>query len=96
MKALSAALTAVALLWSVPTVAQKRDLARLTCREFLDSGKENIALIVMWLHGYGTDSDDPPIIDFDKLKTDIDKISDYCNNNPTRSVFTAAQRSLEL
>src|SRR5687767_2252026 len=68
MKLLAAAIV-LALALATPASAQKLDLSTVSCKQFLESGKENIAFILMWLHGYWTDEDDPPIVDFDKMKT---------------------------
>lgn len=46
----------------------------------------------MWLGAYYLDEDDPPIIDFEKMKQKAARLSVYCNQNPTHSLFTAAER----
>ena len=71
--------------------AQKIDLSTVTCKEFLESGQDNISYILMWLHGFYTSSDDPPVIDFDKMKADGAKLGDYCRANPTNGLITAAE-----
>jgi len=37
----------------------------------------------MWLACFYTDEDDPPIVYFDKMKSDAQKLGDYCAKNPT-------------
>jgi len=61
---LAAALFAAATLASAPALAQTLDLSTIKCKDFLGSGKDNIAVIITWLDGYYKDKDDPPIIDF--------------------------------
>ncbi len=95
MKTVSAFLVVAALLASQPAQAQKLDLSTIQCKDFIESSKENIALILMWLAGYYTDEDDPPVVDFDKMKTDAEKLGAYCAKNPTLSLITAAESVLE-
>ena len=71
--------------------ADELDLSTIKCKEFVSSAKENIGLILMWLAGYYSDEDAPPIVDFDKMKTDGQKLGEYCAKNPDDSVITAAE-----
>ena len=64
----SMALLIAATLLAAPASASVVDLSVITCKEFLDSGKESIGYIMMWLDGYYTGEDDPPVVDFDKMK----------------------------
>jgi acid stress chaperone HdeB len=92
MKAvLSVALTAV-VLGTVSASAQQLDLAALRCREFLDGSKEQANLIGMWLQGYYSEENAAPVVDFDKMRTNLNRISDYCRRFPNHSVSTAAEK----
>jgi acid stress chaperone HdeB len=95
MKFFLATITAAALATATPASAQRLDLSTVTCKQFLESGKENIGLILMWLHGYWTDEDDPPIVDFDKMKSDAEKLGAYCGQNPGNGLITAAEAVLQ-
>ena len=79
------------LLWPDPADAQVVDLSTIRCKEFLDSGKETISYIMMWLDGYFTGEDDPAVLDFDQLKRKGEKIGVYCARNPTHGLLTAAE-----
>lgn len=91
MKAVIAAVVAASVLGSVPATAQKLDLSTIKCKEFLESGKENIGLILMWLTGYYADQEAPPIVDFGKMQSDGAKLGDYCAKNPESGLITAAE-----
>lgn len=88
MKLLAAA---VAALITMPAAAQKIDLSTVTCKDFLESGQDNISYILMWMHGFYTGTDDPPIIDFDKMKERGGKLGEYCREHPTNGLITAAE-----
>ena len=45
----------------------------------------------MWLHGYWTEEDDPPIVDFEKMGSDAEKIGAYCGKNPAKGFMEAAE-----
>ena len=53
----------------VPAQAQKQqfDLSTMTCKRFFEYDKDNLAIMLMWLDGYYSDEDAPPIVDFDKM-----------------------------
>jgi acid stress chaperone HdeB len=75
--------------------AQKLDLSTVKCKEFLGSGAENIAFIMMWMQGYYSDQEASPIVDFDKMKDDIGKIGEYCKANGDNGLITAAEEVLQ-
>jgi acid stress chaperone HdeB len=87
--------TALALSAATPASADKLDLSKVTCQQFLQSGKDNIGLVLMWLHGYWTDEDAPPIVDFDKMGSDAEKIGAYCGKNPAKGFMDAAEAVLQ-
>jgi len=94
VKTLSAILVAAMLAAATPAHAQKLDLSTVTCKQFIESGKETISLILMWMAGYFTDEDDPPIVDFDKMQEDAKKLGAYCAQNPTAGLITAAEETI--
>ena len=79
------------LLLPEPADAQVVDLSTIRCKEFLDSGKETIAYIMMWLDGYFTSEDDPAVVDFRQLIQKGEKLGEYCARNPTHGLLTAAE-----
>jgi acid stress chaperone HdeB len=94
VKILSAIVTAAMFAAATPAQAQKVDLSTITCKQFLEMKQESVSLILMWLAGYYSDSDAPPIVDFDKMKDDAGKLSGYCAKNPTVGLITAAEETI--
>jgi acid stress chaperone HdeB len=94
MRVAFAALIAMTLL-PTPAAPQVVDLSTIRCKEFLDSGKETIAYIMMWLDGYFTGEDDPAVVDFDQMKQKGAKLGEYCAKNPTHGLLTAAEEVME-
>ena len=90
MKFIGALVLAVTLV-AAPASAQVLDLSTIKCKEFVESSKETIGLILMWLDGYYTEDEDKAIIDFDKMKQKGEKLRIYCGANPTHSLMTAAE-----
>ena len=88
---LAAAVAAMVCAASPVSAANRLDLSTIKCKEFLTSDKENIALILMWLAGYYSDEDAPPIVDFDKMKTDGQALGEYCGKHPDDSLITASE-----
>ena len=94
MKILSAIITATVLAAVTPAQAQKVDLSTITCKQFLEMNKESIGGILMWMAGYYSDQDASPIVDFDKMKEDAEKLAGYCAKNPTVGLITAAEETI--
>jgi acid stress chaperone HdeB len=67
------------------------DLNTVKCKEWLDSGQENIKYTMAWLNGYYMDDDASPIIDFEKMKGEAEKLGGYCAANPSIGLGTAAE-----
>jgi acid stress chaperone HdeB len=69
--------------------AQTLDLSKVSCKEFLESGKDSIGLVMTWLDAYYRDEDDDPIMDFDRMKVNGEKLATYCRANPSTRLTVA-------
>lgn len=78
----------------LPAAAQSLDLSTIKCKDFLQSGKENIAVIITWLDGYYKEKDDPPVIDLANFSAKSEKLAKYCAENPDNGLITAADKTL--
>ena len=94
MKSLTMILAAVAFATALPAQAQKLDLSTITCKQFLGMKQESITLILMWMQGYYMDQDAAAVIDFEKMKDDAQKLGDYCRENPSIGLITAAEETI--
>ncbi len=98
MKRLLTLMIAISLSATLPAQAQKQqqqfDLSLITCKQFFEHSKENLGIMLMWLDGYYSDEDAPPIVDFDKMAENSRKLGEYCSKNPGHSVITAADKTL--
>ena len=92
MKRIWMGLIAAALFLPVPAKAEKFDLSTVTCKQFFEYNKENLALLLTWLEGYYADQDADPVIDFDAMGENAKKLGEYCAKNPTIGVITAAEK----
>jgi acid stress chaperone HdeB len=81
--------------FGAPARAQQLDLATVTCKDFVKSDQQTIALILMWLEGYYNEDEKKAIVDFGKMKTDGQKLGDYCGKNPGHSLITASEEVLK-
>ncbi|HET9904334.1 MAG TPA: HdeA/HdeB family chaperone [Xanthobacteraceae bacterium] len=94
MKLLASA--AVALTLAVhPAAAQKLDLSDVTCTDFLQSGEDNIAFILMWLHGFYKSAEGQAIIDFGEMRRQAERLGDYCRTHPSATLVKARDEVME-
>ncbi|WP_029354226.1 HdeA/HdeB family chaperone [Bosea sp. 117] len=70
--------------------AEKWDLSTMTCKQFVDSDKDTIGIVLAWLDAYYRDEDSPPVIDTDKFVQNAEKLGAYCASNPQIGLITAA------
>jgi acid stress chaperone HdeB len=87
MLAVAAALTVVA----PATHAQVIDLSKTSCKELIESGKDGLIIIWSWLYGYYSDQNADPVVDFDKLTKQGQRLVEYCRKNPSTDIITAAE-----
>ena len=79
MKSVGVAVTAIALAMSVPAFAagQTIPLATMTCKQFVDSPRDTIGVILTWMMGYLQDEDEPAELDFSKMEELGKKLGTY-------------------
>lgn len=75
-----------------PAAAEKWDLSTMTCKQFVDSDKETIGIILTWLDAYYKDEDAPPVIDTDAFVQNAEKLAVYCATNPQIGLITATDK----
>ena len=94
MTSLARILFVAAIIGIAPASAQVVDLSTIHCKEFFEGSQERISYVVMWLDGYYQSEDDPPVVNFDKMKKNVEALALYCVKNPTHGLITAAEEVL--
>ena len=95
MKTTLSILFAAALsLASMPAHAVKWDLSTMTCKQFLESGEDNIAVVLTWMDGWYKGDEDKAIIDTDAFVENAKKFGTYCATHPNISIVNAAEEIL--
>ncbi|NVN84650.1 MAG: hypothetical protein HXX15_01065 [Rhodopseudomonas sp.] len=95
MKLAAAALFAAGLAISpLPANAVVLDLATMSCKQFVDSGPDEIKMVLTWLDGWYKGDSDEAVIDTEEFVENAKKFGAYCATNPTISIVTAAEKIL--
>ena len=94
-RTLAAAALLAALSFSPVAEAQKVDLSKTSCKEFLTSGKDGISIIWAWLYGYYSDQDADPVIDFQALVAQGQKLATACQATPDKDIISVAKTIYE-
>jgi acid stress chaperone HdeB len=95
MKLARTALIAAALM--LPTAAANAvvlDLYTMTCKQFVESDKDTITMMLTWLDGWYKGDSDEAKIDTEVFIENAKKIGEYCGKNPTTSIVNAAEAVL--
>jgi acid stress chaperone HdeB len=92
MKMLAAILLSSCVLAGNVARAEKIDFSTTTCKQFLDSHKDEIGVVLAWLDGYYHEDNDPPIFDTDKFTANAKKLGEFCAGNPTLGLITATDK----
>lgn len=74
---------------------QTLPLATMTCKQFVDSPRDSIGLILTWLMGYLHDEDEPAEINFTKMEDLGKKLGAYCGKNGSHALMTAVEKVSE-
>jgi acid stress chaperone HdeB len=78
------------LLGGGPARSEVIDFSKVTCKQFFDTHKGEVSLILAWLDGYSRDDNDPPILDTNEFAASARKLTEYCAAHPAASLVTAA------
>jgi acid stress chaperone HdeB len=70
------------------------DLATMSCKQFVDSGPDEIKMVLTWMDGWYKGDSDEAIIDTNVFVENARKFGAYCGANPTVSIVTAAEKIL--
>ena len=90
-RTLAVSLSIAAMLSAAPAQAQVVNLSKMSCKEFLTTGKDGITFIWAWLYGYYADQDADPIIDFGKLTAKGQALAEACQKSPDKDVISIAE-----
>ena len=91
MKALAALFVGCCLLCGAPARAEVIDFSKITCKQFFDTHKSDVSVILAWLNGYSREENDPPIFDTNEFAAAAKKFTDYCAAHPAVSLMAAAE-----
>jgi acid stress chaperone HdeB len=94
MKIACALLTAVAMFSAAPAQAVVLDLSTMSCKQFVDSGPDEIKMVLTWMDGWYKGDSDDAIIDTEVFVENAKKFGTYCAAHPTISIVTAAEKVL--
>lgn len=84
----------MATLFAAPAQAVVLDLSTMSCKQFIDSGKDSISMVLTWMDGWYKGDSDEAIIDTDVFVANAKKFGEFCAANPTVSIVNAAEKIL--
>lgn len=93
-KLLSALVVAASLAGAAPANAVVLDLYTMTCKQFVESDKDTILMMLTWLDGWYKGDSDEAQIDTDVFLENAKKFGTFCATNPTVSIVNAAEKIL--
>ena len=93
MKFACAFLTAAAMS-AAPAQAVVLDLSTMSCKQFVESGPDEIKMVLTWMDGWYKGDSDEAVIDTDVFIENAKKFGTYCGKNPTMSIVNAAEAVL--
>jgi len=89
--AMFAALIAFAV---TPAKAVTIDLSVMSCKQFIESKPDDIAMVLTWIDGWYKGDSDEALIDTEVFTENAKKFGAYCATNPGVSIVTAAEKIL--
>jgi HdeA/HdeB family len=80
----------LAVLFAAPAMAEDMDFSKITCKDFISAPKDQVGTILVWLEGFYTKENAPPIMYGDKTVKDAKALSEYCNAHNGDDMIKAA------
>jgi acid stress chaperone HdeB len=77
-----------------PANAVVLDLSTMSCKQFIESGPDEIKMVLTWMDGWYKGDQDEAIIDTEVFVDNAKKFGTYCAAHPTVSIVTAAEKVL--
>jgi hypothetical protein len=90
MKTLAALLFGWCVLCGGPARSEMIDFSKTTCKQFFDTHKGDVSLILAWLDRFSREESDPPIFDTNDFAAAAKKFSAYYAAHPAVSLIMAA------
>lgn len=94
MKFAAVLLTAAAVVIAAPAQAVVLDLSTMSCKQFIESGPDEIKMVLTWMDGWYKGDSDDAIIDTEVFVENAKKFGTYCASHPTVSIVTVAEKVL--
>ena len=91
-RVVTAALVSSAVALAGAQNAVTRDYGALTCRDFVGSGKDNMAVIIWWLRGHHAGK--TGVSSFDPKDAYAKRLGFFCGSNPSANLIEASERIL--
>jgi len=85
---------ATLMLSSAAANATVLDLSTMNCKQFVDSDKDTIMMVLTWMDGWYKGDSDEAVIDTEVFVKNAKKFGEYCGKNPTMSIVNAAEEVL--
>jgi hypothetical protein len=67
------------------------DFSKITCKQFLSAPKDQIGTILVWLEGYYTKEDAPPVMYAAKSEKDAKNLAVYCTAHGDDDIIKGAE-----
>ena len=93
MKSFGVLFMAAALLVSVLCVqshAEEQDMAKITCKEFLED-KKNMPMMIMWIDGYMSGKSDNTTMSDEWVEKLGKHLGEFCGKNPGKTIMEAME-----
>ena len=75
-----------------PAAAETLDLTTMTCKQFLDNGADRMTLILAWIDGFYSKSEEAKF-NLDEYAAKVKEMLAYCRTNPDAPVESGADKS---
>lgn len=70
--------------------ADEQDMAKITCKEFLDD-KQNMPLMIMWIDGYMSGKSDNTTMSGEWVEKLGKHLGEFCGKNPGKTIMSAME-----
>ncbi|MBQ7609286.1 MAG: hypothetical protein IJU76_15165 [Desulfovibrionaceae bacterium] len=75
----------------IASMAKDVDMAKITCKEFAESGKDSISMMMIWIDGYMSGKSDNTVMNEEWMDTLGTHMGRFCAQNPKKTIMAAIE-----
>ena len=75
----------------IASMAENVDMAKVSCKDFMESGKDGMGMMLTWIDGYMSAKSDNTVMSEEWMEKLGTHMGTYCAKNPQKTIMAAIE-----